>query len=840
MISKFANSLADAFIEPKQQRLDLNPDHVSIRKTAGMVLHGKKADDIKQFVLNYVRSDLKAAGVSPEINCQISPTGIDKNSNSDIESATGDLILRQDHNTVTIPFVVENGEVSVDVIQVADKTVPYNRENLAKVFNAIGQASRQKQAFDGTSGFINTEKPIATDTDPGFLYEVIRIRDKHVNKGNVDGNYYVYATERLDEALSKTASIHELTPSALKEVEKVAYMAFEKQLEDQVNKVASENEDIEKLALDMRATLANVASIPWKLVYQMKDGQFIAFPEKDGHEIRMMDAVVYKNTKLLRDEDEAQINLSSKDDSTSHYRKEEAAFWQAKKDSTIVITRDYRFIILNDNQPFWAVETEGGWDFKTVSPWQTELSMVYAGIFGNSITYPFVVNHIENVMKFDGVAVSNSGDVGYSSSNQVDNMPKIFKAYCSEYPMKERGFTLVGIPDTRFQYVGRNDVEKTWGTLLRDFTPESASRIMAANSYGHFYATDPDSTQLIPLKGFIRDYLKNPKDLEFTESDSLIKEASAQYVKIDCYDASRGIYDLTLQYKSSVNKVFKTSVKEFKKIDRYTLFAILRTIGFSPNEVAEVVETANVRNHATADLPKDATPENVVGGAPQTKVQKVMGKIMRKALTPDNVSTVGSAIIGEQVSSLADGHEKAQHVIKGIADWSKASELCSIEFEKLAIDTNSPDALDVAKAMATCYHTANALKDAYSGKVMNGFKEAMEAVRESQPEMEKMAYMLISAKISDMKSGCITISPNIITEAVNCLDKLVKVANTAGTTHTEVVCEECGNKPKDGEQLIQGLCPDCYKKEQEGMKDDATFVQDDKDQFAPSNERYSL
>jgi len=460
-------------------------------------------------------------------------------------------------------------------------------------------------------------------------------------------------------------------------------------------------------------------------------------------------------------------------------------------------------------------------------------SSIYCGIFGNSITFPFQVRYVENATKRDVNAPMPDGIIE-STMAQVDNIPKILRARCSEWPSENHSFNLMGIPGTRFKALTAQAAQDAWKGLMKDISPEWAMRIMATTSYGDVWATDPELTRLIPIKGFIGDYLRNAKQVEFTAGDTLFKEAGSQMVKLTCYDKMRGIFDVYVQYKNDVNKIFKTTIKTFNKVDRYTVMGILRTIGFAPSEVVELVEKASINNTASADMPKDATPENIEGGDTQTKARALVKKLVGKALTADNVSNMGASIAGAQLADIAEDNDNLKHILTSVHEWTKKSELCACEFEKLAIETQSDQALNVAKVLVSAYYTGTAIGDACNGKVMNHFKEAMESVRAAQPEIEKLAYELIAMKIDGFKAGTQIISPNLITAAIGCMDRLVKVANSGGTAHSEVICEECGKKAEAGQQLIQGKCPACYQEEQQKSNDgSATVIQDDKDRVTP-------
>ena len=188
------------------------------------------------------------------------------------------------------------------------------------------------------------------------------------------------------------------------------------------------------------------------------------------------------------------------------------------------------------------------------------------------------------------------------------------------------------------------------------------------------------------------------------------------------------------------------------------------------------------------DLPPNATPDQIRGGEMiQGKVSKMMGVLKDKILNDKNLEAIGTSIIGTQVADLIDGVDRASDIIEALKKWANESEVCAIHFEKYAQKNRSKSALNIAKAMVACYNTANILKQAFEeGKQFNFFKEAIQTVVDNQTEIEKMAYDLIKTKAMHYKLDTERISPNILKAAVDCLDKLVKVANS--TTHSNLVC----------------------------------------------------
>jgi hypothetical protein len=680
-----------------------------------------------------------------------------------IKDAHGTVILKLYEANIELPFLIKDGEfMPFDFIQMKGQRAPYSRENLAKVLLSIDRIHNDPGAMNPDSPFEKLDEPVTEITDAGFLGNTLRIQEQAINPSRDRGEIMV-RSEELDNLLEKTASIKAVTEQDLSGLEKFLTEKFAKEFIDEMEKIAAED------TTDMENTIAlvfeNLKNLPFTDINTLPNGTKFVFPEKTGTDVNLVKAVLFKEP--------VKPQYNNRNGSTREMG--------LIPDTAIVVTEDGRFMILKNRAKFYGIKQDGDWKIPTKHVADMKEGKIYCSVIGNKIVFPFVVHE----------DISERFDEGFPPGSEA-GLAGIFNFGCSLYPDGD-AFDISRIPNKRFEYMKRNDASEFYGT---QYSPELAMRIAHMMPYS-FFACDED-TPVIELKGLIQDYLVDPKELVFTKSeDEIFKSAAAQgTVILKAVDRERDLYDLKVEFRNDDKKFVKMDKKEFKAIDAGKVKGILKAAGLEYSVIITLLNRSKGESIVSIPLPENATPEKINGGYVESKVKTALNTVKNNVYAKDNVDAAVSEILGRQIGNLAVSHgADAMNFLMKLQSFASESEALSVKFEKLAQEYHNNDFLDIAKLMTIQHNIDNANIRAYNGEKLAFVNDCMKDIVALKPELEKAASDLIALKTVQFEKRNEFVSPNIITAAVNTLDRMYKIARGCG-----IPCPPDGNE-KQGKKV---------------------------------------
>ena len=724
-----------------------------IEKIAGFNIFEPTGENIEKFIKKYIMEELQDIPFTTKVIVSLTPQELHEENSDFIKTAYGSVTIAVNQLKADIPFIIAESElVPFDVIQVADQTIPYNRENIRKVLIGLKKMSEAQEVAQSEEAYGELVDKTNSSTDAGFLRDVIKIRDSQGGSGGKGGNYvpnsgnYTTASEYIEDVIEKISSIKELDTSIISNLENLAIERFVKTAEE------GENLDITSEVGVMSQILADIKEMPFKNVRQMSNGQMIRFPVKDGSEITMESGIVMKNLKLLND--------------------------STARGNVLIITENGDYIVLNSNEDMYAIEYNGDWKLKTTPILSVKEDCVYTSIVGDEVIYPFAIRGFDE------------NDFDYEDTSYNDSLKKIslFKIHCKHYPNEGDGFTLFEVPGLNFEKVKSDDIRKV---VEKHLSPKEANLIMSTVPYKTVACNK--GTNVIKLNKHITGYLRNPKELEFKNTGDIFKTSSVTNdLKLEAVDKERGIYTLSVNFKSQGGKLNlpKLTKKQFENISEGKVKGILYAAKLQPSDIAELIAKANADRVGRMDIPEYADLERIQGGDVLSASDKAM-KALKKGVFSVNrnfLEDLGVNILGEQVGDLASSNDsiekainvageilgnKSKYASEYLRKIEKHSKEVCVEFEKIAIEKESKNFKNLSSLMYATNKIASLLLE---DKEYVLVKEAAEAVLDGENYLKDSINGLITLKSLQYKEGNEHVSPHLIKKAVDCIDGLYKIS----------------------------------------------------------------
>lgn len=171
-------------------------------KIAGIYIDKPTQENIEDFVRRYVHNELTFFPRTLEVTVEFIPSEFDKVQKDHVLEGTGVVGIKIFHKVLELPFLITGGELMpFDIIQMDGQRVPYSRDNVQKIIlNLDKQIQMEQQGASTNSPYLGTEGYINPSTVPGFMGDVLSIRDTHsLRKGNgqyVTAGEYDYGFEK--------------------------------------------------------------------------------------------------------------------------------------------------------------------------------------------------------------------------------------------------------------------------------------------------------------------------------------------------------------------------------------------------------------------------------------------------------------------------------------------------------------------------------------------------------------------------------------------------------------------------------------------------------------------
>lgn len=772
-------------------------ENTYIEKTAGIKLDNSDEQSTKESVLRYVTNELAVFPIKLGVSIELIPISLDKSRGNAILDAQGNVNIQIMSKVVQLPILIQNGELlPFDVIESEGQRVPFSRENLAKVIGGIARWHKeQEQGNNGLSsdGFKGVEPPLNASTTPGFMGDVMSIRDQHMQKRGPSDLTSVANEYGLDSLLEKTASMQELTDEEAQAIADVLNKKAYEKAAEYFDKLAKEDEEYEKTASEETEKLAELEEIDFIDISECKHEDIILFSEetKEG-EYTTTKAIVFKNFKKIKED---------------------------VKPMTILLSTDGRMRVLEPGEKFECAlcpnETfkVSKKDFSTL-----DHDDVFIAIDGADVFVPVAVEKVHNLKQ---ESVDWNGN--YNTKDTKEKMYSVVElqsyhmleqfierdVVSREDDFWEKGrVNILNLRDTALTLVGYNDFldrkskemgldigstqeifhkgkvcNKQWDRRAKkDIFPLGANVLCADE---HF--------RVIPITGKIgKSFSVRARQ---KVSAPLQKVASVQnQVRVECIDRGLKLYDVAVWYKDEAKKMFNARKQDFKRISEGKVKAILRILKFTPQDVNNILFRAKNGRYEERMLPNGVTSQDIamLDGGQLTNisaqnVKNTVGKLINPQAIATTVATsIATDLLVDAVKTraMAPGGKGAVNMLhKALRFAFASSEETAGQFEKIAMETKSKDMLTVAKSLMLSHVYLEKVANVVTEKEMYPeFRKVSKEILDATPLFEKVAHDLIEFNREQFRNKETIVAPSVLVEAVNSLDTMYKLAKIVNDT----------------------------------------------------------
>lgn len=730
------------------RNLDINPFEDGLAKSAGIDLYKPNVENVEQFIRKYVLNEIAFFPKTVKVSISINPQRFNTENGDLVSDAIGMVTLSLHDKPIQLDFIIREAEfIPFDTIRVKDQVMPYTRENLARIFMAIDKINSDPSLTNPDSPYKKLEEMQTTTTDPGFLGNTLKIQDEAISGGGYT-NAKLSAT--LDSILEKTAAIKRYSAADVAALETKLAAQYHSEFADEMQKTAAAgNAGVEGIDEFIALVFSQLRDVKWVDVNSLANGAVISFPRKQGRDITMERAIVLKDLFFPEKEwKAAKRAMQSIADSPT-----------IPQNSLIVLAESGDYAWLKNREKFYAIDA--GKDAVVKTPTKPLRALkkgeTYLSIIGNKTLLPFRVDDIEKIAGNAGAADLLNFRTTYLPSAFEVTLATIPNLQGERVQALTRDQTLARLK----QDAGREiSVEESW---------QYASVVLAANSEAPF----------VQLGNVITEYLRDPKQLMFTEDETLLKSASFDLnrITLTLRDKDRDTYDLKINWRRSPGGLAKTGSKMFDGISGDSVKDILRTANIDYTNIIILMQRTAQDGRAMISMPEDATPEKIEGGHVKNRVASALRAIGNNLFARDAVEMGVAEILGRQLGDVAIEYgPSAVSGLEEVGKWVNATERLAEQFEKAAQEYNSPAMLNVAKLMVSAHNIDKAMLEAARGGKLTFVKEACAHVVFAKPALEKIASELISLKRAQYDNRNELIPSSAITGAVSTIDRLYKLA----------------------------------------------------------------
>lgn len=772
-------------------------ENTCLEKTAGIKIDNNDEQSVKESILRYVTNELAVFPIKLGVSIDLIPISLDKSRANAILDAEGSVNIQLKTKVIHLPILIQNGELlPFDVIESEGQRVPFSRENLAKIVSGIERWHReQEQNNSGMSsdGFKGVEPPLNPATTPGFMGDVMSIRDQHMQKRGPANLTTVASEFGLDNLLEKTAGMKEMSNEEAQAIaNSLNKKAYEKQ-KAYFDKLASEDAEFEKIARVETEKLAEIEELPFRDISECKHEDIILFSEETGEgEYATTKAIVFKNFKKIKEE---------------------------VKPMTIILSTDGRMRVLQPGEKFECVISPNETfkvskkDFATL-----DHDDVFIAIDGADVFVPMAVERVDKMrresVEWNGLYSFKETPEKCYSLRELQSSHMIEQYIGKDISENDRGedfwetgrISVFNLNDTALTLVGYNDFldrkSKEMGLDLGSTQEIFHKKKVCNREYKkggkHFFPLGinvlcaDEHFRVIPITGKIGNSL-NIRERQKV-STPLQKVASIQnQIRVECIDRSLKLYNVALWYKDDAKKMMNSRKQDFKRATEGKVKAILRILKFSPQDTNSILHKAKNGMYEERNLPAGVTSNDIrmLEGGQMTNISaQNVKKTVNKLINPQAIATSAAAAIATDLivdtiknRAMAPGGKKVVNTIhKALRFAFASSKETAAEFEKIAMETKSHDMLTVAKSLmlSGCYleKCANVITET---EMYPEFRKISKEILDTTPLFEKIAYDLVQFNREQFKNNDTIIAPSVLTEAAHSLDTMYKMA--------KVVCD---------------------------------------------------
>lgn len=773
-------------------------ENTCLEKTAGIKIDNSDEQSAKESILRYITNELSIFPIKLGVSIDLIPISLDKSRGNAILDAQGNVNIQLKTKVIQLPILIQNGELlPFDVIESEGQRVPFSRENLAKIVSGIERWHKEQEQGEAglaSDGFKGVEPPLNAATTPGFMGDVMSIRDQHMQKRGPSNITTVASEYNLDSLLEKTAGMKELSDAEAQAIaDSLNKKAYEKQ-KAYFDKLASEDAEFEKIARDETEKLAELEELPFRDISECKHEDIILFSEETGEgEFTTTKAIVFKNFKKIKEE---------------------------IKPMTIILSTDGRMRVLEPGEKFECVISPNETfkvskkDFATL-----DHDDVFIAIDGADVFVPIAVERVEKLRQdsVDWSGKFSSKDTNekiydireLQSSHMLEQyVGKDIKENDREESFWEKGrICAFNLRETAFTLVGYNDfldrkskeMGLDIGSTQEIFPKHKVCNEEYKKGNRHYFPLGvnvlcaDEHFRVIPITGKIG----NSLDIRGRQKVSapLQKVASLQnQIRVECIDRSLKLFNVSLWYKDEEKKMLNARKQDFNRVSEGKVKAILRILKFSPQDTNNILFKAKNGRYEERNLPAGVTSNDIrmLEGGQMTNISaQNVKKTVNKLINPQAIATSAATAIATDLivdtiknRAMAPGGKKVVNTIyKGLRFAFASSKETAAEFEKIAMETKSHDMLTVAKALmlSGCYleKCANVVSEK---EMYPEFRKISKEILDATPLFEKVAYDLVEFNREQFKNKDEIIAPSVLTEAVHSLDTMYKMAKIVNDT----------------------------------------------------------
>lgn len=786
--------------EEKIANVNIEYEDSLIEKCAGIHIHQPTIENIEVFVRKYIMNELSFFPKVLEVNLEIFPNSFNKVQKSFVEDASGIVKIKIQKKTLELPFLVRDGELMpFDVIQMDGQRVPFSRENLKKLVVNLDHAQTKSQQQNGIeSAYLGIENPTNPATVPGFMGDVMYIRDTQINRRPNDSRMLVTASEKiefnLDSMIEKIANLKPMSEEEFKTIEYVLKKKAADELEHEFEKIASIDEEELPTRQDIKA-FERLNKFNFEDANNLNNGTFIVFPEiKKEHgtaEITLTPAVVISDFLEVTEKESI--------------------------DMKIVVSYDGRMKVLTKREPFLCKKTENkAFKLPTVSIKSLSDKDIFFALKGDKTIPPSIVLKTRNANRFTHLHDFGKPDNSLSDKTLVVEARSIKSSEAasmftdSDDEKENRDYYYFGtypisiLNDSKFEYIDYSEFVRRkaleLGTSQENIIALISKEVVCNKRYKNGKArvisdkplcTDPD-TSVIKIKGAINTNIKSKEDFDnlyklssvgydITDTEK-IAAAMGDNIKVECIDRSMKLYNVTVNFRDTDKRMMNARRLQFNRCSEGQLRAILRILKFEGQKVNEINFKAKNEPRAEYPLPFNCTVADIKkleGGELKNISTQNVKDAVNKFINPQNVAiAVATALTSELAAdALKKTVPAGNKVFETLRKFANESSALSAQFEKLAVEHESEEYLDYAKTMMISSlfgeKVAEVINSNESYPSIVDFSNELLRVK---PYFEKVAYDLLERKINQEVLSVHEVPLSYLGRAINSLDNMCKIA----------------------------------------------------------------
>lgn len=706
-------------------------------KMAGFDVSDTTPEGIETFLKEYFYNELSYFPDRLYITVNITPLDeapkSSKEFDTNISNATGTVDINYNNALIQIPFMMREKEIlPFDTIQMGAETAIYTRDNMRNILlNLKNMASAPPSAglqVDGAgqnlSGFVGVDKHTNVSTDGGFMGDMIQIQ--HM-LGQNSAPPYVHAS-LVNELLEKTADIkkvdidynelkEEVKRHARPKTEKIAFAVWEEDKDTALEKQAFLDQIDEEVTADVQI---------------LNNGDYFSFLEKDG-------MIVHDTVGVLFDK------MTSLKGNNNIMRR-------------IIIASDGRYKILEVGEGFVFNLT------RTNS--LPHLSMKRINIFGlNPGSMATTSKDGKQWVPFTITKTVSGAELGI-------RIPIIHE--CTD--IEGSRFTLIPAADVGSEKVVVLDKKDILSRAMEIETPDKLELYnLCFKSKLPVVCVSSDS-EFLKLKAGPINNITSRKDKMFLFDGNVKLAAFGDKVILILKDEQFLRFDIIATWVDKRSGMDRRI--EVNNADKTKVVSALKTMGYSFDEISQLVHRTKKEGYAETDITVNIMPwklEPEIGAA--MAAAKVADEVKNSLFSKDNLKTTFSNLMGNIFGGIAAKDEAQRDAIKEFGVFASESKALAEKLEKIAIARESSAFTKIAGLMVIKNRLDNLFADTMAGGEFTG-TEVLGELQELDPYISKIARDLVELKLAQSYHGNEIVSPNVINATLRHLDQLHKYAKT--------------------------------------------------------------